>query len=76
MVTESHLAFDDPDAYDRYMGRWSRAVGEKFLAWLAPPPNRQWLDVGCGTGAFSELVVTREKLIAVAIPYITHGTHL
>lgn len=58
-MTDTRVAFDDGGAYDRYMGRWSRAIGEKFLAWLAPPPNLQWLDVGCGTGAFSELVVTR-----------------
>jgi ubiquinone/menaquinone biosynthesis C-methylase UbiE len=41
------------------MGRWSRAIGEKFLAWLAPPTNARWLDVGCGTGAFSELIQRR-----------------
>jgi ubiquinone/menaquinone biosynthesis C-methylase UbiE len=41
------------------MGRWSRAIGEKFLGWLDPPANRHWLDVGCGTGAFTELVLVR-----------------
>ena len=39
------------------MGRWSRAVGAVFLEWLAPPKAAQWLDVGCGTGAFTELVL-------------------
>ena len=39
------------------MGRWSRAVGGVFLEWLAPPKGAQWLDVGCGTGAFTELVL-------------------
>ena len=33
-MAETKIAFDDADAYDRYMGRWSRAIGEKFLAWL------------------------------------------
>ena len=67
-MTEIRVAFEDGDAYDRYMGRWSRAIGEKFLAWLAPPANRQWLDVGCGTGAFTGLVVARaapEKIIGI-----------
>jgi ubiquinone/menaquinone biosynthesis C-methylase UbiE len=39
------------------MGRWSRAVGGIFLEWLAPPKGVHWLDVGCGTGAFTELVL-------------------
>lgn len=56
-MPEIRIAFDDANAYERYMGRWSRAIGEKFLAWVAPPQNARWLDVGCGTGAFSELIV-------------------
>jgi len=55
-MPEIRPAFDDADAYERYMGRWSRAIGEKFLAWLAPPQDADWLDIGCGTGAFSELI--------------------
>jgi len=58
-VPEIRPAFDDADAYERYMGRWSRAVGEKFLAWLAPPKDARWLDIGCGTGAFSRLIAER-----------------
>ena len=56
-MAETKDAFDDADAYERYMGRWSRAVGEKFLAWLAPPKNVRWLDLGCGTGAFTDLIL-------------------
>src|SRR5688572_19707138 len=56
-MTEVRVTFDDGEAYDRYMGRWSRAVGEKFLAWLQPRPHAHWLDVGCGTGAFTQLIV-------------------
>ena len=58
-MPETRVAFDDANAYDRYMGRWSRAIGENFLAWLDPPANRSWLDVGCGTGVFSELILAQ-----------------
>lgn len=61
-MREIRVAFDDANAYERYMGRWSRAVGERFLAWLAPPENARWLDVGCGTGAFSQLILARCKV--------------
>lgn len=39
------------DPYERYVGRWSRRVAPRFLAWLAISPGQRWLDVGCGTGA-------------------------
>jgi SAM-dependent methyltransferase len=58
MVT-SAIRFDDGAGYERYMGRWSQLAGETFLDWLAPGPGLRWLDVGCGNGAFTELLVDR-----------------
>lgn len=58
-MTEIKITFDAADDYERFMGRWSRTIGEKFLTWLEPPAGAQWLDVGCGTGAFSELILRR-----------------
>jgi SAM-dependent methyltransferase len=55
--TDTRVAFDDGDAYERYMGRWSRAIAEEFLVWLNAPPHRSWLDVGCGGGVLTELVL-------------------
>jgi SAM-dependent methyltransferase len=49
--------FDDAAAYEAFMGRWSRSAGDIFLDWLAPPKDARWLDVGCGTGVFTELIV-------------------
>jgi SAM-dependent methyltransferase len=51
--------FTDGQAYERRMGRWSRAVGEAFLDWLAIPKGLRWLDVGCGNGAFTEVLIAR-----------------
>lgn len=45
------------DAYDRYMGRWSRQLAPRFLRWLDAPPASRWLDVGCGTGALSAAIL-------------------
>jgi len=50
------IRFDNGAAYERYMGTWSQLVGAAFLDWLAPPPNLRWLDVGCGNGAFTEMI--------------------
>jgi SAM-dependent methyltransferase len=45
-------------AYEPFMGRWSRQLASAALEWLDPEPGQRWLDVGCGTGAVSEAVVT------------------
>lgn len=44
------------DPYERYVGRWSHAVAERFVDWLALPPSLRWLDVGCGTGALTDAI--------------------
>jgi SAM-dependent methyltransferase len=45
-------------AYEPYVGRWSRLVAREFLAWLAVAGGARWLDVGCGTGALTQTVLT------------------
>jgi SAM-dependent methyltransferase len=59
MTASSDVKFDDGAAYEGFMGIWSRFVGERFLDWLAPPPGGRWVDVGCGNGAFTELLLAR-----------------
>jgi SAM-dependent methyltransferase len=58
-MAEATSLFTNGQAYERLMGRWSRAAGEEFLDWLSLPKGLNWLDVGCGTGAFTELVIDR-----------------
>jgi ubiquinone/menaquinone biosynthesis C-methylase UbiE len=49
--------WDSGDAYEPYVGRWSRLVAREFLGWLAVPPDARWLDVGCGTGALAQTIL-------------------
>jgi SAM-dependent methyltransferase len=45
------------NAYERFMGRWSRLVAPLFVDWLDPEDKLRWADVGCGTGALTASVV-------------------
>jgi SAM-dependent methyltransferase len=47
------------------MGNWSRLVGKVFLDWLALPAGLRCLDVGCGNGAFTELLIERAGPVEV-----------
>lgn len=58
-MAAEQFRFDDGAAYERHMGIWSRLAGDVFLDWLAPKPELRWVDVGCGNGAFSQLIVER-----------------
>jgi SAM-dependent methyltransferase len=43
------------------MGRWSKLMAPIFLGWLNFPDNMNWLDIGCGTGALSEVIFSKCK---------------
>jgi ubiquinone/menaquinone biosynthesis C-methylase UbiE len=58
-MAESEIRFEDGAAYERMMGTWSGLAGNVFVDWLAQPPGLRWIDVGCGNGAFSEVLVNR-----------------
>jgi SAM-dependent methyltransferase len=53
------------DAYELYVGRWSRQVAPLFLGWLARPPGLRWVDVGCGTGALTAAIVDHAQPLSV-----------
>jgi SAM-dependent methyltransferase len=52
-------------AYDGYIGRWSRPVAEAFVPWLGPRPGGRWVDVGCGSGALTGVVLGSARPAAV-----------
>lgn len=59
MAENNEIRFDDGAAYERMMGRWSLLAGERFIDWIQVPKDARWLDIGCGNGAFTELIVQR-----------------
>lgn len=58
-MAEPQIRFDDGAAYERSMGAWSHLAGAAFLDWLAPASGLRWIDVGCGNGAFTEVLDAR-----------------
>lgn len=59
-------AWDSGEAYERYVGRWSRRVAERFLDALDVSERAAWADVGCGTGALVAVILARRNPAAVA----------
>lgn len=58
-MAEQQIRYNDGASYERMMGVWSRLVGAIFIDWLALGAGLRWIDVGCGNGAFTELLVDR-----------------
>ena len=56
-MTEQHDVWAAGDRYEPYIGRWSRLVAREFLPWLTVPAEKDWLDVGCGTGALTQVIL-------------------
>jgi ubiquinone/menaquinone biosynthesis C-methylase UbiE len=57
MTSNSADIFSNATSYEGYVGRWSRPVGEQFIAWLKVPAGSTWLDVGAGTGILTQVIL-------------------
>lgn len=65
-------------AYELFMGRWSRELARSLVLWLDVPPERHWLEAGCGTGALtSRILELRSPASVVATepsePFLAHA---
>lgn len=58
MTAETATRWGAADAYERYMGRWSRNVAPLFLKWLGTEHEKSWADIGCGTGTLCSRIAS------------------
>ena len=56
----------DPEAYDRFMGRYSRLLAPQLADFAAVSTGQRVLDVGCGPGALTAELVERLGASAVS----------
>jgi SAM-dependent methyltransferase len=61
------MSFEVPaESYLRFMGRYSEPLAHEFLAYAALPDGGRVLDVGCGPGVLTQLLVDRSAAGPVA----------
>ena len=54
-------AWSAGQSYKHYMGRWSRSIAAKFINWVDPPADADWLEIGCGTEALNQAILSRAR---------------
>lgn len=57
--------FGNAEAYERFMGRWSRLVAPRLVAFSSLPERGRMLDVGSGTGSLAFAIAEHKKRVNV-----------
>ncbi len=57
--------FANADAYERFMGRWSRLVAPQLVDFAGVPDGGKLLDVGSGTGALAFALAEQKPQVSV-----------
>ena len=57
--------FGDAEAYERFMGRWSRLVAPRLVEFTGLPERGRVLDVGSGTGSLAYAIAGRSAGLRV-----------
>ena len=52
-MSEKTIVFENGNAYENMTGVWSQLVGKDFIEQLNTAKGLSWVDIGCGTGAFT-----------------------
>ena len=72
---EQDPIFSEAQAYERFMGRWSRALAPQLVRFAAVRDGDAMLDVGSGTGALTEALASAapsSRIVGIdpAAPYV------
>ena len=58
--SEKANMFGNAEAYERFMGRWSRIVAPQLVDFTGVPAAGRVLDIGCGTGSLAFAIAERK----------------
>lgn len=80
MATSSTFLASDGEGYELQMGRWSRRLAPKFVAFAGIRDADSVLDVGCGTGSLTSTLalnpgIRRLHGVDFSAAYIEHARH-